>query len=119
MLWYPIVVSALMGVALLGLWGRLLFRSAIPELNAGLPSIRFHIVVELLTAAALLGSAIWLAVADSPTAHLAATASLGAIAYSTINSPGYYADRGNWTVVVMFGALTVIALTAILVLLMA
>ena len=115
-LWYPIAVSALMSVALFGLWGRLLVRHAVPELNAGLPSIRFHIVAELLTAAVLLAGAVWLAVADSPMARLVAAASLGAIAYSTINSPGYYADRGQRAVVVVFGVLTVLALTAILVL---
>lgn len=119
MLWYPIVVSAVMGLALVGLWVMLLARHAVPELTAGLPSIRFHIAAELLTAAALLASAVWLAAADSPAARLLATASLGAVAYSTVNSPGYYADRGNRAIVVMFGVLTVLAVTAIAVLLTA
>jgi hypothetical protein len=108
-----------MGGAVFGLWGMLLARHAVPELDAGLPSIRFHIVAELATATALLGCAVWLAVADSSIARLAATASRGAIAYSTINSPGYYADRGQLAVVVMFGVLTILAVTAILVLLVA
>jgi hypothetical protein len=119
MLWYPIVVSALMGVALFGLWGMLLARRAVPELNAGLPSIRFHIAAELLTATALLGSAVLLAVADTAVARMVATASLGAITYSTINSPGYYADQGQTTVVAMFGVLALLAVSAILVLLLA
>lgn len=113
MLWYPILVSALMGVALFGLWAMLLVRHAVPELTAGLPSIRFHIGAELLSAGALLASALWLILADGPTARLVAAASLGAIAYSTINSPGYYADRGNRAVVAMFGLLAILALTAI------
>ena len=119
MLWYPIAVSALMGVALVGLWGTLVVRNAVPELAAGLPSIRFHIAAELLTAAALLAGAAWLVVADGAMARTFDAASLGAIAYSTVNSPGYYADRGNRTVVAMFGVLLILAVTAILVLLVA
>jgi len=119
MLWYPIVVSGLMGVALIGLWLMLLVRQAVPELTAGLPSIRFHIAAELLTAVALLAGGIWVAVADGPTARVLDAASLGAIVYSTVNSPGYYADRGNRTVVAMFGVLAILAVTAILVLVVA
>jgi hypothetical protein len=48
-----------------------------------------------------------------------ASASLGAITYSTVNSPGYYADRGDRPVVVMFGVLTVFAVSAIVVLVVA
>jgi hypothetical protein len=113
MLWYPILICGLMGIAVFGLWGVLLARRAVPELNAGLPSIRFHIAAELLTAAALVASAAWLASGDS------AEARLGAITYSTVNSPGYYADRGERPVVVMFGVLTVLAVSAIVVLVVA
>lgn len=117
MLWYPIVVAALMGVALLGLWASLVARRAVPELTAGLPSIRFHIGAEVVTAATLLAGAAWLMVGDGPAARLVAAASLGAVAYSTINSPGYYADRGERAVVLMFGVLAILALSAIVVLL--
>lgn len=116
MLWLPIGISLLMSVALFGLWGVLLARRAVPELSQGLPSIRFHIGAELVTAACLLASAALLASADGPAVRLFATASLGAIAYSTVNSPGYYADRGNWAIVGMFGLLFVLALVAIAVL---
>lgn len=117
MLWYTIVISGLMGFALIGLWAALLVRHAVPELTAGLPSIRFHIAAELLTAVALLAGAVWLAVGDEPAARLLDAAGLGAIVYSTVNSPGYYAHRGNRTVVVMFGVLAIMAVAAILVLL--
>jgi hypothetical protein len=119
MLWYPILICGLMGIAVFGLWGVLLARRAVPELNAGLPSIRFHIAAELLTAVALVASAAWLAAGDSAEARQVASASLGAITYSTVNSPGYYADRGERPVVVMFGVLTVLAVSAIVVLVVA
>ena len=113
MAWYPILVSAVVGVAVIGLWGALIVRRAVPELADGLASIRFHIAAEVLSATALLVSAVWLSVADSPTARLVTCGALGAIAYSTVNSPGYYADRGNRPVVAMFGVLTLLTLTAI------
>src|SRR5690242_879302 len=103
----------LLSVALFAMWGVLLIRHAVPELNEGRPSIRFHIGAELLAACGLLTSAVWLALADDTSARLFATASFGAILYSTINSPGYYADQGNRAVVAMFAVLAVLTIAAI------
>lgn len=116
---YSIAVAAFDGIALIGLWAMLLFRHAVPELNAGLPSIRFHIAAELSTAVILLIGALSLAAADTPTARLVVAVGLGAITYSTVNSPGYYADQGNRPLVLMFGVLAVIAVVAICVLIVA
>jgi hypothetical protein len=114
--WYPIAISALIGLAIVGLWGVLIRRHAVPELDQGLPSIRFHIAAELLTATGLLVAAAWLVAADSAEARLLDAGALGAVVYSTINSPGYYADRGERPVVATFAALSIVALSAIAVL---
>jgi hypothetical protein len=98
-MWYAIAVTTVLGVALIGFWAMLLARHAVPELNAGLPSIRFHIGAELLTAAGLPASAACLALTDGTAARLLATASLGAV-------------------VVMFAVLTLFAASAIAVLLL-
>lgn len=66
---------------------------------------------------ALLAGAIWRVLADGPMARAFDAASLGASACSTVNSPGYYADRGNRTVVAMFGVLAILTVTAIVLLL--
>lgn len=114
MLWVTIAVSIVTGVSVIGLWMVLLARHAVPELAAGLPSIRFHIAAELLAAAGLLVGAALLALADGPVARLVSAVSLGAIAYSAVNSPGYYADRGDRAVVAMFGIVLLVIVAALL-----
>jgi len=110
MLTIPIITSAALGIAVLGLWGSMIARHAVPELADGRPSIRFHIGAELITGAALLLGAALLAVADGPVARMIDAAALGAILYSTVNSPGYYADQDNQPMVAIFGILTLAAL---------
>lgn len=113
MLVIPIATSAVLGIAVLGLWGGLIARHAVPELAEGRPSIRFHIGAEVITAVALLVGALLLAVADGPFARMVDAAALGAILYSTINSPGYYADKDDQPMVAIFGILTLAALGAL------
>ncbi len=119
MIWFPVAVALFMGVATIGLWTVLVLNRAVPELAEGLPSIRFHVGAEVLTATFLIASGLWLLLADGPEARLLAVAALGATAYSTVNSPGYYADRGNRLVVAMFAVLLLLALAAIVVLIVA
>lgn len=52
MMWYPIVISLGVGIAILGLWSMLLARRQVPEVRAGLASMRFHLAAEVLTGAA-------------------------------------------------------------------
>lgn len=114
MVWYPIVISLGVGIAILGLWSMLLARRQVPELTAGLASMRFHLTAEILTGALLIiaGVASRAGVAWAPPV---AAAALGAALYSTINSPGYYADRGEKALVVMFAVLAVLIAGAIVV----
>ena len=119
MVWFAVGLCLLVGVAIIGLWGVLISGQRVPELTQGLPSIRFHIGAELVTATPLVASGAWLLFGGGPEARLVAVAALGATAYSTINSPGYYADRGNRSVVVMFGVLFLLVLTAIVAVIMA
>lgn len=113
--WFVISVSVGIGLAILGLWTMLLVRRQVPELQAGLPSIRFHIAAEVGTAIALVVGGVALAV-DTSWAAVMAAAGLGAALYSTINSPGYYADKRAWSTVGMFAVLAVLVLTALILL---
>lgn len=115
--WFPIGVGLLVGVLMLGVWIVLLARHQVVEVRDGSKAIRFHLVAEWLTAGLLLVGAAALWIGISWAGPLLATA-LGAALYTTINSPGYYADRGERAPVVMFIVLAVLIASAIVVLLL-
>jgi len=118
MIWFATGMALLTGVAIAGLWTMLLATRQVPELATGQRAIRFHIAAEYLTAGASLlgGIGLWLAAGWGPPL---AIAGLGAALYSSVNSPGYYADLGKPGMVVAFGVLATLLSVAIGVLILA
>lgn len=110
--WFVTLVSVGIGLAMIALWTMLIVRGQVPELQANLPSIRFHIAAEMGTGLALVAGGLALAV-DTPWGPGLAAAGLGATVYSTVNSPGYYADRSEWSMVAVFAVLALLALIAL------
>ena len=106
--WSQVVV----GVAIIGLWATLLATRQVPQILAGNRDIWFHLTAELLTAALLVGAGIWLLTSGGEGASLLSMLALGALLYTTINSPGYYADRDDWPAVTMFVVLAAATATA-------
>ncbi len=105
------------GVGILGFWGFAIPMRRVPEIEEGDRAIWFHIVAEVAIAVALVAGGVGLLVAGpEPWARVVAAAAAGGLAYSTINSPGYYASDGNWGVVGAFGLLTVLGMAAVVVL---
>lgn len=113
---YAIGLSLGVGVAILGLWIVLVVRRQVPELQDEVPSIRFHIAAEVGMALLLLAGGVALIV-DAAWGVPLTAAALGAALYSTVNSPGYYADRRLWPPVVMFLVLALLIGAALAVLL--
>lgn len=105
--WFEIGV----GVAIAGLWTVLLLTGRVPELDEGRRDILFHLGAEYLTAALLVGAGVAVLVTARSTATLLAAVAAGALLYTTINSPGYYADLGDWAMVAMFAVLAVATMT--------
>ncbi len=103
---YQIVV----GIAMVGLWTVLLATRQVPEIPAGDREIWFHLAAELVTAALLIvaGAA---SLVDSA-AKIPSAVALGALLYTTIASPGYYAERREWPPVILFGVLAISAVAA-------
>ncbi len=101
------------GVGIAGLWGVLLAAGQVPEVAEGRVDIWFHIVAELLTAALLIAAGVAL-LRRSARARLLAAVSLGALVYTAINSPGYYAQSGDVAMVGMFAAVLLAAAAALL-----
>lgn len=103
--WFQIAA----GTAMLGLWAMLLATRQVPELTEGRVEIRYHLAAEALTALALVIAGIAVLAAGGTAATRLSALALGALLYTTVNSAGYYAQRREWAVVGLFGALTVAA----------
>lgn len=106
--WYSIIVGLLM----LAQWGFFLAAGQVPELRTEPVRIAFHLAAEGATAAALVVSGIGL-IRRLAWGRTAAFVALGMLIYTTIVSPGYFAQQGAWLLVVMFGALLVMALAGL------
>lgn len=105
--WLQIVI----GAAVAGLWTVLLAAGQVPEVQAGQVDIWFHVAGEMAMAAALLAGGVALLRATRGGPLLSAFA-LGWLAYSAVNSSGYYAEAGEWAVVAMFAVVVAAAVAA-------
>lgn len=111
--WFELIA----GVGILGFWLFAVASRRVPEIDQGDRAIWFHMTAEVVIGLALVaGGVVLLVVGGEPWSRTLAAAAAGGMAYSTINSPGYYAREGTWGVVVSFGVLTVLATVVIAVL---
>jgi len=105
--WYGVLV----GILLLGQWGFFLASGNVPELTEAPKEIAFHIAAELLMAIALLVGSIALLLRRRWGTAIYLIG-LGMVVYSVINSPGYFAQQGQWGPVAMFAVLLVLSVAA-------
>ena len=103
-------VQVIIGSAVAALWAVLLATGQVPEIDEGRIGIWFHLTAELMLAAVLVGAGLAL-LRRTARARLLTALALGALGYSAVNSPGWYAERGDWAMVAMF-ALVVCATAA-------
>lgn len=101
--WFSIVV----GVLMLGQWGFFLASGSVPELQTEPIALSFHLAVEFATAACLLVGGIALLRGAGWAKNLTLFAA-GMLAYTTIVSPGYFAQLGQWPMVGLFSVLLVL-----------
>jgi hypothetical protein len=110
--WFQVVV----GTSMLLLWSVLLATGQVTEVQEGHTDIWFHIGAEVVAATLLLagGTALLLGRgAPSPAARLLAGLACGALLYTAINSAGYYAESGDWAMVVMFAVVATATIAAV------
>ncbi len=98
--WYGIIV----GVLIILQWIFFIATRSVPELQTTPWAIGFHMLAELLLALALLVSGI-ATLRLKPWGGKTLLVALGMAIYSEINSPGYFAQLGQWALVVMFAVL--------------
>ena len=110
---YSAVFAIVVGFGMIGQWLVSYLAGNIPELKTELIRIGFHIAAEMATALILLlsGILLLLAAAAGQTLFLVA---IGMLFYTCIVSPGYFAQQGNWTWLIIFSALIVMGVIGII-----
>ena len=98
--WYGISIGTLIILQ----WILFIVTGSVPEFQTTPWAIGFHMTAELFLALALLGSGIAILRAK-PWGEKGLLVALGMAIYSEINSPGYFAQLGQWTLVAMFALL--------------
>jgi len=88
----------------------------VPEFRTTPWAIGFHMAAELLLALALLITGI-ATLRLKPWGRKTLLVALGMAIYSEINSPGYFAQLGQWALVVMFAVLLFGAIISVMILL--
>ena len=110
---YAPFYAILVGVVMIGQWSFSYLSKQIPELESEPIRITFHIVGEMITAISLVVGGIGLLMGLSWGRSLYLIA-MGMLFYTVIVSPGYFAQKGDWKWLGIFGSLIVVGLISIL-----
>lgn len=104
------------GALTLAQWGFFILGGLVPEFESEPIAIAFHLAAEVVMAVALLltGAAL---LRGRRAAVPFALVAYGMLAYTAVNSPGYFAQLGQWPLVAMFGAVLALAGVAVALLL--
>lgn len=112
----PAIYSILVGIMMAGMWIVFIFIGQAPEFETRPVEILFHLAAEFLTASGLVAGGLGLLYGRRWGAKVYLVA-MGMLLYTVIQSPGYYAQVGEFTFVGMFGVLyltTVFFISAVL-----
>lgn len=107
------IFSIVIGFSMIGMWGMLYFTNQIAELSTAPIEISFHLINEFVTAVfllvggfALLMRKIW--------ARKIYFISAGMLFYSLFTANGYYAQKGDLPMTIMFSTFMVINVICVL-----
>jgi len=113
--WYLAIVPILIGAGMLGFWAVAVATRRVPEIEAGGIEIWFHIVAEVITGVVLIaGGVAVLSDGDALFAIVLSSLSLGMLTYTLIVSPGYYVERRNRPLILVFAGFWVVTIPAII-----
>jgi hypothetical protein len=109
---FSAIFAIIVGVGMIGQWSLSYASKQIPELTSEPIRIWFHIAGEMVTAITLIVSGIGL-LAVTPWAPSLFFISIGMLLYTAIVSPGYFAQKGQWIWVLIFGLVITLAIFSI------
>ena len=104
--------ALLVGIGMVAQWMASYVRKQIPELASEPVRIWFHIAAEMVTAVCLISAGIAL-LSNTSWAVQLYLVTLGMLFYTSIVSPGYFAQRGQWGWLGMFAGIIVLGLVSI------
>ena len=104
---FPAVFSIVVGAGMIIQWGLSYSSGQIPELESEPIRIWFHIAAELITAAILIAAGIGI-LTGSGWGQPLYFVSAGMLIYTAIVSPGYFAQKGQYNWLFMFGAILIL-----------
>jgi len=113
---FPAFFAILVGTGMIIQWTLSYIKEQIPELQTEPIRIKFHIAAEMLTAASLLVAGIGLLV-SAPWATPLFLVAVGMLFYTSVVSPGYFAQQGKWGWLVMFAIIFILGITSIFIVL--
>lgn len=102
----------LIGLLMLGQWAFFISTGKVPELRTEPVRIAFHLVAEIVTSFLLIVAGVLLLAGNHAGTVLGLVAN-GMLMYTVIVSPGYFAQRRQWPLVVMFAVLLALALVSV------
>jgi len=106
------IYSLIVGTMMILQWVFFIITGQVPELQTEPIRIAFHLVAEGLTALALILSGIGL-LGKRTWGRNTAFIALGMLLYTTLVSPGYFAQQGLWPLVGMFVVILALALVCL------
>lgn len=106
------IFAVLVGAGMIVQWSLSFLDRKIPELKTEPIRISFHIAAEMVTAISLVisGSALLMGSTWGRDLFLI---SVGMLFYTSIVSPGYFAQKGQWSWLVMFSAIIILGIMSI------
>jgi hypothetical protein len=113
---FPAIFAIVVGLGMIGQWAASYIGKQIPELQSEPIRIKFHIAAEMLTAASLLAAGAGLLMSTSWATSLYLIA-VGMLLYTSVVSPGYFAQQGQWGWLIMFGTIIILSITSIFIIL--
>ncbi len=110
---FPAIYAIVVGLAMIVQWSVSYFTRQIPELASEPIRIGFHLAGEMMTAITLVMSGIGLLV-GTPWAGAVFLISMGMLFYTAVVSPGYFAQKGQWIWLLIFGVMILVGILAII-----
>ena len=109
---FAAIFGIIVGAGMIGQWAMSYINHQIPELQTEPIRVGFHITAEMATALLLIVSGVLLLI-GIPAGQFLFLIALGMMFYTCIVSPGYFAQQGQWGWLVMFMALIIVGVIAI------
>lgn len=100
------------GLGMIGQWIYFLVKGEVAETRTSPVELGFHLLAEFVTAIALIigGIILFMGMRWGLAVYLLAA---GALLYSATNSAGYFAQRRNWSFVLVFGVILLLTLLSV------